>query len=65
MFRYITLLLTVSVQAFSQSPESLKIRDYRNKNEQPIINEFISFLSIPNVAADTSNIKKMQHSLWI
>ena len=59
MQRSITLLLLAfSIQTFSQSPETLKIRDYRNKNEHSIINEFVSFLSIPNVASDTSNIKK-------
>ena len=51
------LLLAFSIQSFCQSPETLRIRDYRSKNEHSIINEFVSFLSIPNVAADTLNIK--------
>jgi acetylornithine deacetylase/succinyl-diaminopimelate desuccinylase-like protein len=55
----IIFLLTVfSIHSFGQSAEILKIREYRSKNEQPVINEFVSFLSIPNIAADTSNIKK-------
>ncbi|MEO5783574.1 MAG: M20/M25/M40 family metallo-hydrolase [Ginsengibacter sp.] len=59
MHRSITfLLLIISIKTFSQSLETLKVRDFRNKNEQSIINEFVSFLSIPNVASDTSNIKK-------
>ncbi|MGI8582450.1 MAG: M20/M25/M40 family metallo-hydrolase [Chitinophagaceae bacterium] len=60
MFRYLILLLLIfCIQSlFAQSSETLKVRDYRSKNEHAIINEFVSFLSIPNVAADTLNIKK-------
>ena len=59
MRRTITfLLLAFSVNASGQSTETLKVRDFRTKNEQAIVNEFVSFLSIPNVASDTSNIKK-------
>jgi acetylornithine deacetylase/succinyl-diaminopimelate desuccinylase-like protein len=35
-----------------------KIRSYSTKNESTIYNEFISFLQIPNVATDTTNIRK-------
>ena len=59
MRRTITfLLLAFSVNASGQSTETLKVRDFRTKNGQAIVNEFVSFLSIPNVASDTSNIKK-------
>lgn len=44
--------------SFSQSAETMKIRNYRSKNEITIINEFASFLSIPNVASDSVNIYK-------
>ena len=41
-----------------QSPEVLTIRNYGIKNEGNIINEFIEFLSIPNVAADAAGLQK-------
>lgn len=41
-----------------QSTETLKVREYRSNNERSIIDEFISFLSIPNIASDTFNIQK-------
>src|SRR5580704_5028868 len=41
----------------AQSPDILKIRQFRAQNENAIINEFVSFLSIPNVADDSINIK--------
>lgn len=43
---------------FAQSAETLKVRSYRKGHEGDIITEFTSFLSIPNVADDTLNIKK-------
>jgi len=35
-----------------------KIRSFRGKNESGILNNFFSFLQIPNVATDTDNIGK-------
>jgi acetylornithine deacetylase/succinyl-diaminopimelate desuccinylase-like protein len=53
------ILLSVSFNiSHAQSPESVKTRDYVSKNNSAIINEFVSFLSIPNVASDTANIRK-------
>ncbi|HYM94160.1 MAG TPA: M20/M25/M40 family metallo-hydrolase [Chitinophagaceae bacterium] len=46
------------VAGYSQSPEILKIRNYRSGHEKDIINEFVSFLSIPNVAAEPINLQK-------
>src|SRR5574338_1549852 len=40
----------------AQSPEILKIRNYRSDHEKAIINEFFYFLSIPNIASDSVNI---------
>ncbi|MDP4264678.1 MAG: M20/M25/M40 family metallo-hydrolase [Bacteroidota bacterium] len=51
-------LTLLSISAYSQSGEVLKIRDYRTAHEKDMINEFISFLSIPDVAADTVNLRK-------
>ncbi|HWC52754.1 MAG TPA: hypothetical protein VG676_04140, partial [Chitinophagaceae bacterium] len=50
------ILLFASV--YCQSPDILKIRDYRSDHEKKIINEFVSLLSIPNVASDSENIQK-------
>jgi acetylornithine deacetylase/succinyl-diaminopimelate desuccinylase-like protein len=43
---------------FCQSTGILKIRDYRSAHEKEIIREFVSFLSIPNIAADTVNLQR-------
>jgi len=43
---------------FSQSAETITIRDYRSSHEKEIMQEFISFLSVPNVAADPTNLQR-------
>lgn len=43
---------------YSQSPDILKIRNYREGHEKLIMDEFISFLSIPNIAAEPLNLQK-------
>ena len=52
------LLTIVSHLVFSQSAETLKVREYIRKNQSAIVGEFVSFLPIPNVARDTINIRK-------
>src|SRR4051812_29879566 len=42
----------------AQSPQTLAIREYVNQHANNIINEFTSFISLPNVAKDTVNIQK-------
>ena len=42
----------------AQSPEILSIRKYTTQNAGSIINEFTSFLAIPNVAADPVGLQK-------
>lgn len=54
----IFLFSAIAIELFGQSTETLRIRDYRNKNEHAIITEYVSFLSIPNIASDTLNIQK-------
>ena len=44
--------------ASSQSQDVLTIRKYREQNAGNIINEFVNFLAIPNLAKDTINILK-------
>lgn len=43
---------------YTQTAGILKIRQYRYINEMSILGEYISFLSIPNIAADTVNLQK-------
>ena len=54
----IILSLGITLHAFCQDPVILRVRDWRQQQEQPIIREFVSFLSIPNIAADSVNIQK-------
>lgn len=42
----------------AQTPELLKVRKHFENNQHAIINEFVSFLSIPNIASDSPNIRK-------
>ncbi len=54
----LTIFLFSTLSSYPQSSETLKIRNYRQQNEYAIISEFVSFLSIPNIAIDTLNLKK-------
>src|SRR6185437_11968514 len=49
---------TLTLQSLSQSPDLLKVREWRTAHEQTMIKEFTSFLTIPNVASDTPNIRR-------
>ncbi len=52
------LLLTAIQPAFCKAQDILRVRNWRGQQERAIIGEFVSFLSIPNVASDSANIKK-------
>lgn len=52
------LFVYLFASAGAQTPDVLKIRKYRIDNENEIFNEFISLLSIPNVAVDTVSLQK-------
>lgn len=54
----VILLLAISFSSFSQTPETLSIRKYVNERHHPIMKEFTEFLTIPNVASDSVNIRK-------
>jgi acetylornithine deacetylase/succinyl-diaminopimelate desuccinylase-like protein len=43
-------------QSFSQSPDS--IRGHRDGNDHRLLTEYFQLLSIPNVASDTTNIRR-------
>ena len=51
------LLLLLPSALFAQTTQE-KVRDFRQSNEHQILKEFTALLSIPNVAADTENIRK-------
>jgi len=57
MLRFLVFLFLLPLPIVAQ-PTQEKVRDYRRANEHRIIKEFITLLSIPNVASDTQNIRK-------
>jgi acetylornithine deacetylase/succinyl-diaminopimelate desuccinylase-like protein len=57
MTRILFLMLLLPLPVFGQTTQE-RVRDYRRANEHEILKEFTSLLSIPNVAADTQNIRK-------
>src|SRR4030095_16233043 len=61
--RFLLFAFVVSINAFSQSTIIDKIRVYRTQNERKIINDFFSFLQIPNGATDDANIAK--NASWL
>lgn len=56
-FLLLALLFCLQGNIYSQNGLP-KIRQYVSANEQTILNEYIQFVSIPNVSSDTSNILK-------
>src|SRR5258708_39942907 len=52
------LLLGFLHPAFSQPSDIIKVRNLRQHQEQAIFSEFVSFLSIPEIAAYSINIQK-------
>jgi acetylornithine deacetylase/succinyl-diaminopimelate desuccinylase-like protein len=53
------IVLTFSLLIFGACAHAQDlIREYRQANEQRLLNEFVRFLSIPNLANDTPNIRK-------
>jgi acetylornithine deacetylase/succinyl-diaminopimelate desuccinylase-like protein len=58
MFRQLLLLILLASPLLAQTTVQDKVRDYRRTNEQQIVKEFVSLLSIPNVASDNENIRR-------
>jgi acetylornithine deacetylase/succinyl-diaminopimelate desuccinylase-like protein len=52
----ISLLLFISF-TWAQSPQTLTIRKYSHQHQDSIVQEYFHFLSIPNIASDTQNIR--------
>jgi acetylornithine deacetylase/succinyl-diaminopimelate desuccinylase-like protein len=57
MLSRLILLVLLPLPVFAQTTQE-KVRDYRQSHEHQILKEFTTLLSIPNVAADTQNIRK-------
>src|SRR5262245_16825055 len=51
------LVLLLPVAIVAQTTQD-KVREYRRGNERKILKEFTTLLAIPNVAADTQNIRR-------
>lgn len=58
MFQRLLLLILLPSTLLAQSTTQESVRNYRKANEHKIVSEFLSLLSIPNVASDTTNIRK-------
>jgi acetylornithine deacetylase/succinyl-diaminopimelate desuccinylase-like protein len=52
------LALTLSAQLAFASQGNSPVSDYRRTHEHELLSEFVSLLSIPNVASDRDNIRK-------
>jgi acetylornithine deacetylase/succinyl-diaminopimelate desuccinylase-like protein len=51
-------ILFFSSTLFAQTPEIITIQKYRQVNEHRIMKDYFNFLSIPNVASDTTSLLK-------
>jgi len=52
------LLTAMTLDAFCQSSDILKVRNWRQRQEGALMREFVAFLAIPDVASDSANIGK-------
>jgi len=57
MLSRLLLLVLLPFPLLAQTTQE-KVRDFRQSNEHQILKEFTTLLAIPNVAADTQNIRK-------
>src|SRR5262245_36602553 len=51
-------ILVITISCATLAPAQSSVRDYRRAHEREIIDEFTRLLAIPNVASDTSNIRR-------
>ena len=61
MKRYVNLLLTTLLfggSVHAQSPDILQLRRFTQAHQQAILTEFVSLLSIPNIAEDSVDIQR-------
>jgi len=57
MLRPLIVLALCALPLSAQTTRE-KVRDYRRANEHQIVGEYLALLAIPNVAADTQNIRR-------
>ncbi len=57
MKRMFLISLLIPAIAFAQQESAMKVRSWRTARETVLLNDYRSFLSIPNVAADTNGLK--------
>jgi acetylornithine deacetylase/succinyl-diaminopimelate desuccinylase-like protein len=57
MLSRLLVLLLLPLSIFAQTTQE-KVRDFRKANEHQILKEFTTLLSLPNVAANTQDIRK-------
>ena len=57
MIQSLLLLLLLAFPVFAQTTQE-KVREYRRANEHQLLREYFDFLSLPNVASDTPNIRR-------
>ncbi|QQS42714.1 MAG: M20/M25/M40 family metallo-hydrolase [Acidobacteriota bacterium] len=55
---FLIFALVTAGSAFAQSDAAAAARKYREQNEIQLINQYLEFLSLPNVASDAANIKR-------
>ena len=60
---FLLAFLLAGQVAFCQSPELTIVRNWTQRQQPALVQEFVSFLSIPNVAADTAHL--LENALWI
>ncbi len=61
MYKRIILFITgamIHIMAAGQSRSTLQVREYRAQHESAIMQEYISLLSVPNIAADTPHLRE-------
>ncbi len=54
----VAFLLAISSARYGVAAQQSKVRDYRIANEHSILEEFVTLLSLPNVASDHVNIRR-------
>ena len=57
------LLIFSTTSILAQSPETLKIRKFREQHTDQMLKEYFDFLSIPNTARDTAKISENAESI--
>jgi acetylornithine deacetylase/succinyl-diaminopimelate desuccinylase-like protein len=57
MLRLLVLAALLALPVYAQTTQE-KVRGYRQAHERDIVKEYLALLSIPNVAADTPNIRR-------